>query len=300
MTESQAKTKSPPAEPAKLLIAGCGFLGSEIARQAQAEGWEVEGLVHRPETAEELRNLLGIPILVGDLGDRESLRPLAETRQGLDLIHCASSGRGGAEAYERVYLHGTRHLLELFSPRKLLFTGSSSVYGQTDGSWVTEESPAEPTRKTGRLLLAAEQATLCHPLGIVARLAGLYGPGRSVILKKFLRGEAILEEGGYRYLNQIHRDDAAAACLHLLERGQPGLVNVCDSQPLTQRECYGFLAEHFQKPLPREGPRDLNRKRGWSHKRISNQKLQQAGFQARFHDFREAILNDPRMRAKAS
>ena len=50
----------------------------------------------------------------------------------------------------------------------LLFTSSTSVYAQTDGSVVTEESPAIPDRETGSLLLAAETVTLarwrhCHP-----------------------------------------------------------------------------------------------------------------------------------------
>ncbi len=51
---------------------------------------------------------------------------------------------------------------------------------------------------------------------MVARLAGIYGPGRSALLRKFLSGEARIENGGERYLNQVHRDDIAAALLHLV------------------------------------------------------------------------------------
>ena len=52
--------------------------------------------------------------------------------------------------------------------------------------------------------------------GTVVRLSGIYGPGRSVILGKFLGGRAVIEEDGRRYLNQIHRDDAARAIVRLL------------------------------------------------------------------------------------
>ena len=46
----------------------------------------------------------------------------------------------------------------------------------------------------------------------------LYGPGRSVLMRKFLAGEAVLEGDGTRWINQIHRDDAARAIVQLVER----------------------------------------------------------------------------------
>ena len=101
-------------------------------------------------------------------------------------------------------------MLDSFPGVPLLLVSSSSVYAQTDGGVVTEESPTQPDRETGKLLLQAEQQVLVAG-GIVARLAGIYGPGRSVILKRFLNGEAVIEDDGRRFLNQIHRDDAAAA-----------------------------------------------------------------------------------------
>ncbi len=76
----------------------------------------------------------------------------------------------------------------------MLFTSSTSVYAQRDGSWVTEESETKPARETGRILLETEEFVLGHG-GIVARLAGIYGPGRSALLSKFLAGEAIIDPG---------------------------------------------------------------------------------------------------------
>ena len=138
------------------------------------------------------------------------------------------------------------------------------------------------------MLLAAEQITLATG-GTVARLAGIYGPGRSVILKKFLSGEAVIEEDGRRFLNQIHRDDAARAIFHLATLQITGVFNVCDSTPLTQLGCYERLAELFSRPLPPSGPRDLNRKRGWTHKQVSNSKLTATGWQPEFPSFIDAV-----------
>jgi nucleoside-diphosphate-sugar epimerase len=109
-----------------------------------------------------------------------------------------------------------------------------------------------------------------------------------VILKKFLSGEAVIEEDGRRFLNQIHRDDAARAIFHLATSVARGTFNISDSTPLTQRACYEALSRMFDRHIPPTGPRDLNRKRGWTHKRVSNAKLRSSGWQPEFPSFLDA------------
>lgn len=258
----------------KLLLIGHGYLGQAITREFRDHGWEV--------AATSLSG--GNDTLACDVGNRDEVvrLPVADF-----IVHCAASGRGGAEAYQRVYVDGCRNLADSFPGVPLLFTSSTSVYAQTDGSVVTEDSPAVPDRETGSLLLAAEQTALTAG-GIVTRLSGIYGPGRSVILKKFLSGEAVIEEDGRRFLNQIHRDDAARAIFHLATTRATGVFNVSDSTPLSQLRGYEKLSALFQKPLPPSGPRDLNRKRGWTHKQVSNEKLRATGWQPRFPSFPDA------------
>lgn len=259
----------------KLLLVGHGYLGQALARRFREAGWEVVA-VSLTGGDDSLACDVSDPLAVERLPDADA------------IVHCAASGRGGgADAYQRVYVDGCRHLATRYPGKRLLFTSSSSVYAQTDGSVVTEESPTEPERDTGRRLLDAEQLVL-EAGGVVARLAGIYGPGRSVILKKFLSGEAIIEEDGRRFLNQIHRDDAVAAIHHLIDSKAAGVFNVCDSEPLTQRGCYEALAEMFDRPLPPCGPRDLNRKRGWTHKQVSNAKLRGAGWAPDYPSFLDA------------
>ncbi len=256
----------------KLLLIGYGYLGREIARVFRADGWEV--------AAASLSG--GDDSLACDVGDPESVASLPSADF---IIHCAASGRGGEDAYRHVYRDGCANLTRAFPGTPLLFTSSTSVYAQTDGSVVTEESPAIPERETGRLLLEAERITLENG-GTVARLAGIYGPGRSVILKKFLTGVAVVEEDGRRFLNQIHRDDAASSIHHLATRHPGGgIFNISDSHPLSQLECYQALSDLFGKPLPPAGPRDLNRKRGWTHKQVSNQKIRATGWKPRYPSF---------------
>jgi nucleoside-diphosphate-sugar epimerase len=258
----------------KLLLIGNGYLGREICRVFREQRWEVI-----PVSLSGGDGALACD--VGNAADVARL-PAADA-----IVHCAASGRGGAEAYQHVHVQGCANLTKAFPGTPLLFTSSTSVYAQTDGSIVTEESPAMPDRETGRLLLEAENLTLAAG-GTVARLAGIYGPGRSVILKKFLSGEAVIEEDGRRFLNQIHRDDAARAILHLVTSRATGVFNVSDSTPLSQLECHQALSRMFDRPLPPSGPRDENRKRGWTHKRVSNAKLIGTGWEPEFPSFLDA------------
>lgn len=259
-----------------LLLIGHGYLGAAITAHFREAEWRV--------TPVSLNG--GDGVIACDVADPSAVAGLPTADA---IVHCAASGRGGAEAYQRVYVDGCTNLARAFPGVPLLFTSSTSVYGQTDGSIVSETSAAEPDRETGRLLLAAEKIVIIGG-GYVARLSGIYGPGRSVILRKFLAGEAVIEDDGRRYLNQIHRDDAAAAVFHLLANGaSSGIYNISDSEPLAQRECYEAMTRIFLLPMPPSGPRDLNRKRGWTHKRVSNAKLRSTGWSPRFPCFLDSI-----------
>lgn len=268
-----------------LLLIGHGYLGQAIGDAFRSRGWRVTACSRGGNPPDP-------SVLACDIGDPASVQALAANVAHPDfIVHCAASGHGGPAAYRHVFLAGCRNLTEQFPAVPLLFTSSTSVYAQSDGSEVTEESATEPDRETGRILLETEQVVLAGG-GIVARLAGLYGPGRSVILSKYLAGRSVIEDGGGRFLNQVHRDDAAAAVLHLARHQslpRPAVYNVSDSRPLTQLECHLALARMLDRPLPPSGPRDINRKRGWTHKRVSNAKLVATGWQPRFPCLLDAV-----------
>ena len=267
----------------RVLVAGCGYVGLSLARLLHAKGWEVTGITRTEQSARALE-VEPFRVLPCDLGDRAALARLGSFDA---VVSCVSSGRRGEEVYRQVYLEGTRNLLEVICPARCIFTGSTSVYAQKDGEVVTEESPAEPDRATGRILRQAEDLVLAAG-GAVARLAGIYGPGRWALLEKFLAGNAAIEGDGSRFINLIHRADAASALGFLLDR-PADIYNVADNTPVTQREVYAAFAEHFGRPLPPEGPPDVNRKRGWTHKQVSNAKLRALGWTPLYPSFRDAL-----------
>lgn len=234
-----------------------------------------------------------------DIASAAALSGVPELREADAVISCVSAGGGGEGEYRAIYLHGLQNAIDILHPRRVLFTGSTSVYAQTDGEWVTEESPAEPRSATSRVLREAEELALRHG-GWVARLAGIYGPGRSVLLRKFLEKTAVIEAGAARYINQIHADDAASALFHLIGGDvPPGIYNVADDLPQTQLAFHQWLSEHFHAPLPPRAQADPNRKRGLTNKRVSNAKLRASGWTPVYPSFQEALARDPGLLAAA-
>lgn len=264
-----------------IAILGCGYLGEAIADVFNAAGWKVYKVG---------RTLTSSAMIQADISDTASLEALRDQIGTPEVIvHSASSGRGGVEAYRSVFHLGAQNITKVFEHSTLMFTSSSSVYPQINGETVTEDSFAQPDRETGQILRSAEAHVLKQG-GVVMRLSGIYGEGRSVILKKWLKGESKVEEDGRRMLNQIHRRDAAAAYLKVIESKKlTEIYNVSESHPQSQLNTLQWLADYYKKPLPESEPRDLNRKRGWTHKKVSSLKLQQLGWKPQYATFTDAV-----------
>ena len=269
----------------RILIAGCGYVGQATADLFHAAGWEVEGWTASEKSAATL-SAKPYPICPVDISDRDQVTERPGTFDA--VVHCASSRGGKAESYRQIYLNGAHNLLDRFG--KMLFTSSTSVYPQRDGSLVTEESESKPVRETSRVLLETEKIVLGRD-GTVVRLAGIYGPGRSALLTKFLAGTAIIDPGNDRFVNQVHRDDIASGLFLLVSREsrEPQIYNVVDDRPMLQSDCYRWLARRLNRPLPPVGRLTEQRKRGDTNKRVSNRKLRNLGWTLQYPTFADAM-----------
>jgi nucleoside-diphosphate-sugar epimerase len=272
----------------RILIAGCGYVGEGTADLFHVAGWKVEGWVHSEESAARL-SAKPYRVRLIDVSQRDQV---AEQTEAFDaVVHCVSSRGGDAEMYRRIYFNGARNLLNGFPAATTLFTSSTSVYAQHDGSRVTEESETKPLRETSRILLETENCILDKG-GIVTRLAGIYGPGRSALLSKFLNGTAIIDPENDRFVNQVHRADIASALFLLLNREpQPlgQIFNIVEDEPMLQGDCYRWLAQRLNRPLPPIGQSQRQSKRGGANKRVSNSKLRQLGWAPQFPTFADAM-----------
>lgn len=271
----------------RILIAGCGYVGEATADLFQAAGWEVEAWTASQESA---RALSAKPYQVRAV-DISNASAVSAMQSNFDaVIQCVSTRGGGAEEYRRIYYEGAANLTEIFSTATILFTSSTSVYAQRDGAWVDETSVANPERETGRILRETEQLILASG-GIVARLAGIYGPRRSFLLQKFLAGESAIDSQKDRFINQVHRDDIAAALFLLIESASDGssIFNIVDDLPFLFGEFHEWLATQLDSPIPRAGLAPSKRKRGESNKRVSNRKLRALGWVPRYPNFRAGM-----------
>jgi len=293
----------------RVLIVGCGYVGRPLGAELVKQGHEVFGL--RRSRADELGRA-GIKPLVADITQPAAL---AELPRDYDwVVNCVASGGGGVEDYRRLYLQGTRNLIEWLAaspPRKFVYTSSTGVYGQNDGSTVDETSPAQPESETAQVLAATEKLLLdaaCqsgsgitaqgsrghspHPFpAVILRVAGIYGPSRGYWLKQFLRGEARIEGAGGRTLNMIHRDDLIGVIVAALRNGRAGgIYNAVDDEPVSQLHFFQWLSRTLGQPLPISVPVEAAaaRRRGVTDKKVSNRRLKlELGYQFQYPNFRQ-------------
>ena len=267
----------------RVLILGCGYVGRPLGVALARAGHEVFGVRRGVEGADELR-AQGVTPVIADITRRTDLEKIPGSFDW--VINTVSSTKGGVDEYRAVYLEATRQLIAWLSarpPQKYLYTSSTSVYAQTDGAWVTEESVTEPKGETSRVLVETEQlllqaARVNNFPAIILRVAGIYGPGRGHLFQQYLRDEARLAGDGSRLINMIHRDDVVRAAIAALERGQPcKIYNVADDEPVTQREFFLWLSQQLGKPMPPPATEEenLRRKRGLTNKRVSNRRLRE-------------------------
>lgn len=276
----------------RVLIVGCGYTGLPLGRQLAEQGHEVFGLRRDAGAAGELKKR-GIQLVTGDVTIPETLRELPGPFDW--VVNLVSSSKGGVDEYRKVYLQGMMHLVEWLKaepPRKFVFTSSTSVYGQTDGSQVKETSAAEPESETSKILLEAEKVLLAasHVRPVILRVAGIYGPGRGHLFQQYLKNEARIEGKGDRWINMIHVDDLAGVIMAALKDGRPGeIYNAVDDEPVAQIHFFRWLSETLGKWMPPfTEPSGEPRKRGMTHKKVMNRRLtMELGYRFKYPTFRQ-------------
>ena len=201
------------------------------------------------------------------------------------LFYTASADRRDEAAYRAIYVDALRALLAALRGagcplRRIFFTSSTAVYGQSEGEWVDEESPAEPSGFNGRVLLEAEESIASAPeTGINVRLSGIYGPGRTRLVRKVWSGEASATQS---WTNRIHVEDCAGALHHLLRLNKPASLYLgSDDEPATTAEVVDWMSRQLGVPAPPTA--DTAR----ANKRCRNARLRESGYVFQYPTFRD-------------
>jgi nucleoside-diphosphate-sugar epimerase len=270
-----------------VLIAGCGDIGSRLARQLQPHGWLIYGL--RRNIADLPEGVRGV---AGNLFDAQI--PADWPTGSIDyLVYCATPTERDEAGYRAAYVDGLRHALDWLQqngqkPRRVIFVSSSSVYGQQHGEWTDETSVTTPGGFSGQIMLEAEQTALNSGLpASIVRLTGIYGPGRSDLSNRVRQGYSVASEPPL-FANRIHADDAAGLLAWLLLIDAKGEVLEdtyigVDDEPAPLAEVVDWMRKRLN--VTQWAENSTLRRTG--SKRCSNARARATGWVPQYPSYRE-------------
>ncbi|MFQ4149596.1 NAD-dependent epimerase/dehydratase family protein [Arthrobacter sp. LAPM80] len=267
-----------------VVIAGCGDLGTEAGLRFASLGHRVMGL---RRSAEKLPSEIEGQAI--DLSVEMPSLPVDTTI----VVIAMSPDQRSVEGYQAAYVNSVLRIAaairkDCAAPPRVLYVSSTAVYGIDDGSWVDETTPTQPTSPTAVVLLEAEETLLqLIPEATILRLGGLYGPGRTREIDRVRQGVAPISSEP-EFTSRIHRDDAAAAIVHLMTmQNWPETVYIgVDNLPADRRDVVEFLARSLDLPAP-EVNSDSSRGQGIRGKRCNNHRLRETGFVFSYPTYRE-------------
>lgn len=179
------------------------------------------------------------------------------------------------------------------------YLSASSVHGDTGGDWIDDWAPPAPTTDRGRARLAAESgwwAWACRRGAAFAaiRVAGIYGPGRSVF-DAIAEGRAqrVIKEG--QVFNRIHVADLGAIVAAAAARAAVGPILAADLEPAPPQDLITYACALLGIDPPPEVPfaqarlTETARSFYAENKRLRPVRLAELGVTLRYPTYREGL-----------
>jgi len=270
---------------AKILIVGCGAIGSELAEVLTAQGHQVTGLKRKPPEPGRINYVTADITSPADLANLDT-----DFTQAFFIV---SPDQRNEQSYRAVYETGLTNLLAKLPQSRWIMVSSTSVYGQSPHcEWVDEDSAAQPENITSRLIRQAEQRVMAsNPGNIVLRCSGIYGPGRDYLLRQAMQAPVIQQTPAY-FTNRIHQRDCVGVLAFLLERCLEGhelaqCYLASDDDPTPIWEVMTWLAEHLGclPPTAKNVGEDVR-----INKRCSNARLKALGYRFHYPSYQDGYL----------
>lgn len=268
----------------EITILGCGYLGSNFGRDAKAKGYQI---------AATTRNQHKDPYSFADkvylLKAEEILTSFKEIAESSDVL-LISVAPGKNESYEECYLKTAQNLKEAIDRKsrlsQIIYTSSTSVYGECDGNWVSEELPLLPYDKNSGILIETEKLILelqtesCQ--SCIFRLGEIYGPERKITERLQKRAGLPFPGSGLNYCNLIHLNDIFEAIYFAIDRKLSGIYNLCNDLHMPRKDLYEQLCSRRQIPKV-FWDTSLKPMHG-GNKRVCSDKLKKIGYQFKMTD----------------
>ncbi len=274
-------------------------MGSVLCEHLLQAGYQVtivDNLTHGQQSLFHLLAHTGVEFVFGDVRDDRLLRRLLKS---VDVV-IPLAAIVGARACDRdpwlaraINFEAVALLNQLRSPRQLVvFATTNSGYGtRTDESYCTEDTPLEPISLYGRTKVEAETVLLQTPNSISLRLATVFGLSprmRIDLLVNYFVHAAVTD--GYIVIfekdfkrNYVHIRDVADCFVHCIEHaehmvGRPYNVGL-DSANLSKEEL-ALRVKHYVPNFYIHFS-DIGTDPDRRNYIVSNQRLREAGFEAR-------------------
>lgn len=261
-----------------VLILGCGYVGTYTAKLLQ-------GYYPLTVTTRSQERLTSLPQDVKSvLLDTSNVEMLHRLLLDEDILIITIAAKNTLE-YQQAYLDTACNLKKALtgirSVKQIIYTSSTSVYGDAQGKVVTEESPTLALSEQGRILIETERTLLSlkseNRNVVILRLAEIYGPSRTLLQKvERLRGKKAPGDGS-QIAHLIHVEDIARAILFAITHHLDGVYNLCDHHRISRKELYDRISHRYHLPRVEWDPqlRSIHRT---GFKIVSNQKITNLGF----------------------
>ncbi len=260
----------------RVLVAGAsGTIGSRLVPQLVDQGHEVVGAATSPGGAARVQ-ALGAEAIVLDLLDPHAVRGAVLDTRPDAIIHQATALADAAFSRNldrtfartnRLRTEGTDALLAAARAAGVhRFVAQSFApyrYAREGGPVKTEDDPLDPTPPPGMLETTAAMRHLDRVVteagGIALRYGGFYGAANDGLVAPVRKRQFPIVGDGGGVFSFVHLDDAAAATVLALDRGEAGIYNIVDDEPAPVREWLPVLASALGAKPPRTVPRWLAR-----------------------------------------
>jgi nucleoside-diphosphate-sugar epimerase len=260
--------------PRYFVTGATGFLGAELVKQLVGRGHQVAALVRSTDKATPLKPL-GVDIYVGDITDRESLRPAMQAVDG--VFHVAAwykvGVRDGAQLAHTINVDGTRNVLEVAresSVPRIVYTSTVGVFGDTHGLIVDETYYArgpfltEYDRSKWEAHYEVAEPMIRDGLPLIIAMPGLvYGPGDTsavrVALVQLLKGRLFITPRGVTF-SWGYIEDIARGLRQAMESGRIGESYLLTGPTHTFQDAFALAARIAKRrPPPLHPPPALMR-----------------------------------------
>lgn len=261
----------------KIAIIGCGYVGKALAKHwTSSKNYTITVTTRSQEKAKELSHIADNVHILAEINEENLFAVLQN--QDIVVITIAADNAG---AYEKTYLNTAKVLAKVLSKphsvKLVIYTSSTSVYGEHGGAWVDEMTTPVPHNSQTQILLETETTLLSlkSPSTKVSlfRLGEIYGPNREISERlRRLNGKA-LPGTGENYTNLIHVDHIVRIIDQAVQLQLQGIFNLCEDLHLPRMTFYQRICQKENLPQPAW---DNKISPHGGNKKVSNAKIKQA------------------------